>query len=43
MSKLGRKARVKQKLEEENGKKVLIYLAVGLLAAAIIIGILVML
>ncbi|MEZ5009720.1 MAG: hypothetical protein R2753_16350 [Chitinophagales bacterium] len=39
MSKLGRKARVKQKLEEQNGKKVLLYLAIGLLVAAVVIGI----
>lgn len=39
MSKLGRKARVKEKQEEENGKKVILYLAIGLLIAAIVIGI----
>lgn len=42
MSKLSRKAKVKQHKEEENGKKVLIYLSVGLILAAIVIGILVM-
>ena len=39
MSKLSRKAKVKQKQEEENGKKVLIYLGVGLAVLAIILGV----
>ena len=40
MSKLSRKAKVKDKKQEEEGKKVLIYLGIGLAILAILLGIL---
>lgn len=38
MSKLGRKARNKEEVQEKGAKKVLIYLGIGLLILAIILG-----
>jgi len=38
MSKLSRKAKVKEKKEEQSGKKALIYLGIGLAILAIIFG-----
>ncbi len=42
MSKLSRKAKAKKKLEESNGKKIMLYLFIGLLIIALIVGIFVM-
>ncbi len=39
MSKLGRKARNKEEVQEEGAKKVLIYLAIGLVILAVILGV----
>jgi hypothetical protein len=38
MSKLSRKAKVKQSIEADKGKKVLLYLTIGLIILAVIIG-----
>ena len=38
MSKLGRKARNKEEVQEEGAKKVLIYLAISLVILAVILG-----
>lgn len=40
MSKLGRKARDKNKVEQANGMRILAYVAAGLLVFAILLGIL---
>jgi hypothetical protein len=39
MSKLSRKAKLKEKKEEEGAKRTLVYLGIGLLVLAIILGI----
>jgi hypothetical protein len=41
MSKLSRKTKIKQKVEEASGKKVMLYVFIGLIIVAVLVGFLV--